>query len=224
MIRVLVVEDDPIAAAAHASYVERVPGFTVAGCAATGAEAIRRLAQGSVDLVLLDMNLPDVHGLDVCRAMRAAGDRADVIAVTSARELAVVRAAVSTGIVQYVLKPFAFPTLRDRLERYADYRAEMLGRTTVTGQQEIDRLLTTLRAQEDRLPKGMSPDLLESAIAALRDDGGPVSATELAGQLGVSRVTARRYLEYLTDSRLTTRSSRHGGTGRPELEYRWRGG
>ena len=101
--RVLVVEDEPVALEAHAAYVGRVPGFAVAATAATSHEALRALQSTEVDVVLLDMNLPDRHGLDVIRAMRAGGHRADVIAVTSARDLDVVRAAVSLGVVQYLL-------------------------------------------------------------------------------------------------------------------------
>ena len=123
--RVLVVEDEPVALEAHAAYVERVPGFAVAATAATSHEALRALQSTEVDVVLLDMNLPDRHGLDVIRAMRAGGHRADVIAVTSARDLDVVRAAVSLGVVQYLLKPFVFATLRDRLEAYRAYRAQL---------------------------------------------------------------------------------------------------
>ena len=113
-IRVLVVEDDPVAADAHALYVDRVPGFTAVGKARTAAEARRLLHRTPVDLILLDLYLPDGHGLELARSLRAAGHRTDVIAVTSARDLAVVREGVSLGVVQYVLKPFAFATLRDR--------------------------------------------------------------------------------------------------------------
>ena len=113
-IGVLIVEDEPVAADAHVAYVGRVRGFGVRGKAHDGAEAIRQLGDPSsgIDMVLLDMYLPDMHGLDVVRAMRTAGHRADVIAVTSARDLEVVRAAVSQGIVQYLLKPFTFAALR----------------------------------------------------------------------------------------------------------------
>ena len=114
-LRVLVVEDDPVAAEAHRTYVERLPGFTCLGVAGTAARALQVLARGDVDLVLLDMHLPDGHGLDVVRRMRALGNQTDVVAVTSAREVAAVQAAARIGVVQYVLKPFAFETLRDRL-------------------------------------------------------------------------------------------------------------
>jgi response regulator of citrate/malate metabolism len=227
-IRVLVVEDDPITARAHAAYVTRVPGFTVVATVMTGTDALRHLSHPGTDLVLLDLNLPDMHGMDVCRAIRAAGRRTDVIAVTSARDLAMVRTAVSQGVVQYLLKPFVFATLRERLERYAAYRQELhRDAGTVAGQHEVDRLLGGpggLRTPaEDRLPKGMSRDSLETTIARLQAAPAALSAAEAAGQVGMSRVSARRYLEYLCDVGLATRTSRYGGTGRPEIEYSWRG-
>ena len=157
-IRVLVVEDDALLADAHRELVGRVAGFEVTGVARSGGEALRFLAAREVDLVLLDIYLPDIGGLEVVRAMRARGLTTDVIAVTSARDLDVVRAAVSQGVVQYLLKPFTFAALRDKLGRYADYRRQ---------------------------------------------------------------VTARRYLEYLADQRLASRSPRYGGAGRPEYHYAW---
>ena len=222
MIRVLVVEDEPIAADAHVVYVNRVDGFTVAGQASTAAEALRQLGQHPIDLVLLDMNLPDIHGLEVVRAMRAAGHRADVIAVTSARDLAVVRAAVSQGIVQYLLKPFVFATLRDKLERYRDYRQQVSDSGAVAGQHQVDRLLATLRSPDPvNLPKGMSQESLDAVSASLSGTGSGMSAAEMAAEMGASRVTARRYLEYLAEVGLASRHARYGGTGRPEVEYRW---
>ncbi len=133
-LRVLVVEDEPVAAEAHTAYVGRVEGFEVAATVHTGQAALQALGERRVDLVLLDMNLPDRHGLEIVRAMRAAGHTADVIAVTSARDLQVVRAAVSLGIVQYLLKPFVFASLRDRLERYRDYRRQVDGTAAVASQ------------------------------------------------------------------------------------------
>lgn len=222
-IGVLVVEDEPVAAAAHVAYVKRIPGFVVCGMANDGATAIRSLGDPSsgINLVLLDLHLPDIHGLDVVRAMRTAGHRADVIAVTSARDLQVVRAAVSQGVVQYLLKPFTFAALRDKLERYAAYRLQLTG-DVASGQHEVDQVLATLRGSEpNRLPKGMSPDSLDAVIAVLRPSRQGLSATEVAMVLGASRVTARRYLEHLADSRLVVRRSRYGSAGRPEVEYSW---
>lgn len=219
-IRVLVVEDDPVAAAAHALYVRRVPGFTVAGVAHTRGDASQFLKRTPVDLVLLDLCLPDGHGFQLIRALRSAGHSVDVIAVTSARDLAVVREGVSLGVVQYVLKPFTFATLRDRLARYAEFRA-VVGEAS--GQEEVDRALAALRApQPAALPKGLSPATLQAVTAAIREAGPEgVSAGAAATALGISRITARRYLEHLVHTGRAARAPQYGQVGRPELRYRW---
>jgi response regulator of citrate/malate metabolism len=220
---VLVVEDEPVAAQAHAAYVGRVEGYEVARTVGTAAAALQALAATPVDVVLLDMNLPDGHGLDVIRRMRAAGHRADVIAVTSARDLEVVRGAVSLGVVQYLLKPFVFATLRDRLEAHLAYRRS-LPTTSLDTQAEVDEVLAGAhRSPRASVPKGMGEELLSRVTRVLRDRAaeGGLSASELGEAVGVSRVTARRYAEYLCDSRLAVRTSRYAGQGRPEVEYRW---
>ena len=224
VLSVLVVEDEPVAAEAHTAYVERVPGFVVSATVGTSQAALQALQDRHVDVVLLDMNLPDRHGLEVIRAMRAGGHRADVIALTSARDLDVVRAAVSLGVVQYVLKPFVFATLRERLLAYRAYREQVQRADQVGTQAEVDEVIGGLRAgAETRLPKGMSEELLSRVSRALREADTGVSATEVGDAVGVSRVTARRYAEFLCESRLAVRRSRYTGSGRPEVEYRWVG-
>lgn len=221
MISVLVVEDDPVAADAHRMYVERVAGFEVVGVVYSGAEAFRALERRPADLLLLDFYLPDCHGLQLCRRLRAAGHLADVIAVTSARDLSTVRSAVSVGVVQYLLKPFTFATFRAKLERYARFHATVARPGEAADQQEVDRALATLRsADRPALPKGMSASTLETVTATLRT-ADALTAGAVAAATGLSRVTARRYLEYLVDSGQAARTPRYGQVGRPELHYRW---
>ena len=224
-IRVLVVEDEAIAAQAHASYVTRVPGFEVARVARSGVEALRALRQdGDVDLLLLDMHLPDGHGLELLQRIRLDGHLCDVIAVTSARDLDVVKRAVAQGVVQYLIKPFTFAGFRAKLEQYAAYRERLVGAETQVVQDEVDELLGLLRSRgtPDALPKGMSAETLRLVTNRLRAAEAGVSAAEMGDALGASRVTARRYLEHLSESGLVERRSRYGGSGRPEVEYRWR--
>ena len=222
-VRVLVVEDEQLAAEAHAAYTDRVDGFEVAGVARSAGEAVRALAADpGIDLVLLDMHLPDGHGLGLLQRLRAAGHLCDVIAVTSARDAEVVRHAVAQGVVLYLLKPFSFATFRAKLEQYADYR-ERLAATDDVAQSDVDRLMGTLRGRTSgELPKGMSAESLRQVTDALRAADAALSATEVAGTIGASRVTARRYLEHLADEGLAERAQRYGGSGRPEVEYRWR--
>jgi response regulator of citrate/malate metabolism len=232
-IRVLVVEDEPVASAAHAAYVGRMAGFTVAGTAPDGQSALRLLtdlaaAGQPVELVLLDMNLPDLHGLDIARRMRAAGILADIIAITAIREVAIVRSAVAIGVVQYLIKPFTFATFEDKLSSYRLFRQQLASPESGASragasQSEVDQAFASLRAPSEMpLPKGLSVSTLDSVQAYLKQHSGSVSATEVMAALGMSRVTARRYLEYLADAGRVSRASRYGTPGRPENEYGWK--
>lgn len=231
VVRVLVVEDEAVAARTHTAYVERLEGFAVAGTARSAAEAARLLerqrdAGTPVDLVLLDLHLPDGHGLSFLAGARARGHLADVLAVTSAREVEVVRRAVAQGVVGYLLKPFTFPSFRARMEGYLEYRARMLGvgaEGAGVEQDEVDALMGAPRAprREPAVPKGLSADTLREVAAAVRRADAARSASEVAAEVGASRVTVRRYLEHLADSGQVTRHPRYGRGGRPELEYAW---
>lgn len=229
MLRVLIVEDEVITAEAHAEYVGRLAGFEVAGIAHTGAEAVRLLkaslgdAAERIDLILLDMNLPDIDGLELCRRIRAGGVDVDVIAITAVRSAEVVRASIAAGIVQYLIKPFTFGVFTDKLTSYRDFRSLFAQSPTVASQRDVDGAFAALRTSNDPgLGKGLSPETLSAVSTLLLESGGGVSARELADEIHASRVTARRYLEYLADSGRADRAPRYGTPGRPEVEYRWR--
>ena len=248
MIRVLVVDDDFMVARLHSALVEQVPGFTAAGVAHSGAETRRLVRELRPDLVLLDIYLPDVHGLEVLRELRgdaAPGEGPDVLVVTAARDAETVRGAQRGGAVQYIIKPFEGRLLKERLRRYAAHRAE-LAALTAPEQHDVDRLFGGLgstqeagaraagadgsrprspgaraRTPADALPKGLTEqtaklvrDVLDSAPA---DTG--VSASECAAQTGLSRVSARRYLEHFVGTAAARVTLRYGTTGRPERRY-----
>lgn len=230
MIRVLVVEDDPVLAAAHTAHVGGVTGFTVIATVHSGREALAAVGAAGqarpVDLMLLDMTLPDMDGLQVLRALRAAAVPADVIAVTAAREPAVVRQALSMGVVQYLLKPFTASALEDRLRAYSRFRAEVARVTEDAGsgrgfdQNAIDEALSQLRTSS--VPaRGVTPATLRTVVDAVRaaPAGQGLSAAEAATATGLSRVSARRYLEHLERAGRVRREPRYGGSGRPELAY-----
>ncbi len=221
-LQVLVVEDEPVAADAHRAYVEATEGFAAVAVAGTAAAAWDVLGRVPVDLLLLDMDLPDTHGVELVRRLRAAGRDVDVLAVTSARELSTVRAAAAQGVVGYLLKPFTYAALRDRLVAYADYRARLRAEGDIAGQDAVDRVLEAARpSRPSPLPKGMGRETLDAVVAAVRAGDG-VSAAETGALIGASRITARRYLEHLAEAGLVARTPRYGAAGRPELEYRWR--
>lgn len=229
MIRVLVVDDEPIVADAHAAYLSRVDGFATAGIAHTAGQAMSFLAAQAeagtpVDLVLLDLTLPDASGLDLARHLRASHIDADIIAITAVRDLDSVQAAMAVGAFHYLIKPFGFAAFRDRLGEYARYREQLSDTGSAATQQDVDDLLTRLRSPaRTALPKGLTAATLEGVSGELRTSDGGYSAAELAERLQLSRVTARRYLEHLADLGVVTRAPRYGTPGRPEVGYVWRG-
>ncbi len=219
MISTLIVEDDYHVATIHSAYVRRVRGFAVAGHASSLVSAraeIRRLAPM---LVLLDLYLPDGHGLDLLRETLAGrGHRPDFLVITAARDMASVRAAMQLGTVHYLVKPFSFTQLEERLNAYRDLRGR-LERTAEAEQHDVDALFGLLRGPAP-LPKGQSGPTMSAIRELLQAASDDVSAGEIAEQVGISRSTAQRYLAELARQGRIELRLHYGVTGRPEHRYR----
>lgn len=226
--RVLVVDDDFMVARVHSGYVERVPDATVVGVAHRGDEALELTAQLRPDLVLLDVYLPDLSGLEVLRALRTgAADDPFVLVVTAADDADTVAAALHGGALHYLVKPFDSAALGEQVRRAMRMRSE-LGGLRRAGQDDIDRLFggagPVTGAGPERLPKGLTTPTAELVARVLREHPGEdLSATECAEEASLSRVSARRYLEHFVGTGAATVRLRYGGTGRPERRYRWTG-
>ncbi|HLI42215.1 MAG TPA: response regulator [Streptosporangiaceae bacterium] len=223
MIRTVVVDDDFRVAAIHAAYVGKVDGFEVIGTAHTAAEAMQLVDRLCPDLLLLDLYLPDEHGLElVARLRRDDHPPVDVIVITAAKDADSVRAAIQGGALHYLLKPFGFPVLRDKLLSYAQMRAR-LGEIRHVDQRNVDRVFGALRAP-DQLSgaKGRSVHTLEAVEKLLAQADRDMSAAEVAEQAGMSRATAQRYLSHLHEIGRVDIRLRYGSGGRPEHGYRWR--
>jgi len=217
VIRVLVVDDDFMVARIHERFVERTEGFTVVGTAGTGADALVAVADLAPDLVLLDVHLPDMDGIEVLRSLRASGHGVGVIMVTADRDADIVRAALLGGAQQYLVKPFEYPALAERLRAVA--RSLTALRTeTEPDQSAIDRAFGGGAPGAEPLPKGLSVETAASLLAAL-EGAGEVSAAEAADLVGLSRVSARRYLEHFVTTGRATVRLRYGSAGRPERRY-----
>lgn len=226
MIRVLVVDDDFMVARVHSGFVERTPGFTVVGTAHTGAEAVKAVERLRPDLVLLDIYLPDMSGLAVLQQLRwDPRTDVDVIVVSAASDIDSVKQALRGGVVHYLIKPFRYQDLRERLGHYAE-RHQRLGalagtRQEQARQEEVDRIFAAPVTGRGAMPKGLTAEtatLVRDALATAGGDG--LSAAECAERTGLSRVSARRYLEHLVSAGVAEVRSRYGTSGRPERRFR----
>jgi response regulator of citrate/malate metabolism len=221
-IRTLVVDDDYRVAAIHAAYVSKIDGFQVIGQVHTAAAVLSTVAAERPDLVLMDVYLPDGDGLEVVRSLIELGDHPDVIVITASRDVSTVRTAMQLGAVHYLVKPFGFTTLSQRLTSYRNLRRRMAGLADDTDQADVDELFGLLRgpAALARQPeKGHSAPTLELVRNAVKAADSDISATEVADAVGISRATAQRYLTYLERHGVVRLQLRYGVTGRPEHRY-----
>ncbi|MFC5803569.1 response regulator [Streptomyces formicae] len=225
MTRVLVVDDDFMVAKLHSRYVSAMAGFTVVGVAHSGAEALRAAERLRPDLVLLDVYLPDMDGLGVLRELRAAEQRdadrqpADVIFITAARDAGTIRSALRAGALHYLIKPFSQAALQEQLRHVASMRARLDGLDEAR-QEDVDQLFGTRPPGSRELPKGLAAHTADLVDRILRAHPEGLSATECAEAGSLSRVSARRYLEYFAETGRAEVTLRYGGTGRPERRYR----
>jgi response regulator of citrate/malate metabolism len=221
MIRVLVVDDDFMVARINAGFVGKVAGFGVCGVAHTGQEALQKAADLQPDLMLLDIHLPDISGIDVLGQVRERHPDVDVMVITAAREADTVRRALHGGVVHYLMKPFTFEDLRARMEHYASAHRS-LAQVETTDQSEVDRIFGMGGTARQSTPKGVSPETADAVERALRAASEPMSAAECADLVGISRVSARRYMEHFLKHGKVTASLKYGAAGRPERRFEWR--
>ncbi|MDF9750850.1 response regulator [Arthrobacter sp. ES3-54] len=241
-IRTLIIDDDVAVAGIHHGFLLARGGFDVVAMAHTGQQGLDLAAELGPELVLLDIHLPDMSGLDVLQRLRGRRRPVDVLVITASREIDTVRGAMAGGVLHYLVKPFSSQALIERLDEYVMLREELAaGAAGPLDQASIDRLVAPSRrsaAAETaaghsvqpeppgkpvlRLPKGLSRPTLDAVIEALKASPEDVSAAGLALQLGLSRVSARRYLEYLVIHGHARLTPRYGAAGRPENRYLWR--
>jgi two-component system, CitB family, response regulator len=226
-IEVLIVEDDLRIAEIQQRYIEQIQGFQVVGIAASYLEARTLIDILKPDLLLLDVYFPDMNGLDLLKETKQLEKHTDVIMITATKELDKVQEAISIGVFDYMIKPVVFDRFKQALQRYQDFhkKLQLLGKeNTLITQQEVDSLLrkeVEVTSNNDRtyLPKGIDPLTLEKVLEVLGKVGVGLTAESVAKEIGISRTTARRYLEHLVSVEKIEADLAYGTVGRPERVY-----
>lgn len=224
-IRLLIVEDDRQIAEIQRRFVERLEAVELCGMAHSIADAQDLVDVLQPDLILLDVYFPDGNGLDLLRQLRAGNSASDVILITAAREVDTLRSALRAGVFDYILKPLVYERLVEAIDNYRQHLDTLEGLHNLA-QKEVDALLPRGSSEPatevaPRLPKGIDGLTLEKILAVLRtaEHG---SAEAIGQQIGASRTTARRYLEYLVSTGELSAEVNYGTIGRPERRYRFK--
>ncbi len=219
IIRVLLIEDDPMVQEINKQFVEQVKGFKVVGCASNGREGIHLIKKENPDLALVDIYMPDQDGITTIKQIRSEDLGTDIIALTAASDIETVRSVLQHGAIDYIMKPFKFNRIQQALTNYRNYHNGLLKEETIS-QQELDSLLFQQGKQDKGdMPKGLNSLTLEKVIHFLKEQCQAISAEEVAEGIGIARVTARRYLEYLEQIGTVKIQIEYGGIGRPVNQY-----
>lgn len=219
-VSVLLIEDDLMVQEVNREFLDRVNGFEVIGIASNGAEGLELVRTLAPDLILIDMYMPKMNGLETIQAIRAEGHASDIIAITAASDMETVRNVLLHGAVDYLMKPFKFERLKQSLENYSAYRRKLKDKSRLT-QKELDSIRFQKEEPEEKkdLPKGLHEVTLHKILTYLTDQSDPVSAENVASSVGIARVTARRYLEHLEREGKLEIDIQYGGVGRPVNKY-----
>lgn len=227
-INVLLIEDDPMVREVNRQFIEKVAGFEVIGQASNGVEGIEQICSLQPDLVFMDIFMPEQDGLTSLRKIRELKIPVDVITVTAANDMETVKQVLHLGVFDYIMKPFSFERVQGTLENYKRFKQQMQTEREFT-QGELDQLfhyhneqekseLANEEKSEKTLPKGFNRATLEKVVHYLQSVDG-ASAEDVASGVGIARVTARRYLDYLEKQQEITMDVHYGGIGRPINYY-----
>jgi two-component system CitB family response regulator len=215
-ISVIIVEDDPVAAKIYEQFTQKHGRFRIVATAATGAQALALLEAYTPSLILLDVFLPDMNGIDLLRTVR--------------QKKETVSQAIHGGAFGYIIKPIMIDKFLAILSQYADAYEQLTLRQTME-QEDVDRLFrpgsrpegsaAISQAELTQLPKGIDKLTLKTMRERIRSAGKPVGADEFAELVGTSHSTARRYLEYMVSINEVNIETMYGTVGRPERKYTW---
>jgi len=223
MIRTLIIEDDFRVAEVNAAYIQMVGGYKVIGVAPTAAVGYQLVIDEKPDLVLLDLYLPDEHGLELFSRLQQLprGSKPDVFIITAAKDTHSLKDAIQLGAAAYLVKPFNGQELIERLKAYKSAN-ELLKAEGDISQAEVNAAVALMRGGkvEARTERATTNPTTAIIINCLKTNIEPMSASEIAVRLGISRATSQRYLSQLVDRELVALELQYGTAGRPINKYR----
>ncbi len=218
-IKVLIAEDDPMVAELNKSYLQMIHGFELVGVVSNGEEALRLIQETPVSLVLLDVFMPGMDGLKLLRQIKMNQPEVDIIMVTAARQTQDIQTALGLGVIDYIVKPFTFERFQMALTTYKE-RVRILSSEPELNQTLLDKnFLSSKVALHDHLPKGVDSQTLKTVREAIITHGKEFTMNDIVPIVGLSRISLKKYVDYLEETGLLKSTLFYPAVGRPSKKY-----
>lgn len=226
-IKAIIAEDDFRVASIHEKFLKNFEEIEVVGKALNAKQTMEMLEESNPDLILLDVYMPDQLGTDLLPLIRQNHPNVDIIMITAATEKSLFIMALHYGVENYLIKPVEMKRFNEVIEEYLK-KSSLLQSTQELDQGFVDHIFKTGVSSPNLstvplLPKGIDEITLTKVMEVLETTEVGLSAEQVSLQIGASRTTARRYLEYLISVNQCKAEVVYGVVGRPERRYYQKG-
>lgn len=224
MYKVYIIEDDPMVSSINERFINKLDNFKVIGKSLTGIDVLTKITSLNPDLILLDVFMPGLNGIELLEEIRRASIKVEIIMITAAQDVATITDALQLGVIDYLIKPYDFTRLKKALDSFAT-KVELIKDSKTLTQQDLDKIKNMNHSENNNitqsidLPKGLDEITLSKILNIIITSEYPLSSSEVGDKLSVSRITARKYLEYLADKNSIQIHLKYGNTGRPTRLY-----
>jgi response regulator of citrate/malate metabolism len=223
MIKVLIIEDDPMVRQINEKFLEKIEGFCTIDSVSSISDAKELLMTNEPELVLLDLFFPNEKGLDLLKWMRLKDLKTDTILITADNSVNTIEECLRYGAIDYLIKPFTYDRFKEALERYRSRKKKLNSQGNIE-QEDLDRyVFNEVEGEKEGIMEDVhfSKQTYDKVLEYLNSQKDKsFTAQEVANYLGVSRITARRYLDLLEKESVVTMNLEYGKVGRPKNKYR----
>lgn len=224
MINVLIIEDDPMVREINTKFLKKLDEFSLSKAVGSTVEAKEFMSGNKVDLILLDVYLPNENGIDFLKWLRKEEVGVDVILITADKTSFVIQEAFRYGVVDYLIKPFTFERFEKALIKYKE-RHYNIKNSDVIEQKVLDNLRSVSNKEVNNAAssfvKGINQftyKLIWKEVADFNEEY--MTAEEISEKSGVAKVTVRKYFDYMEKEGRLEKIIEYGKVGRPHHKYR----
>jgi response regulator of citrate/malate metabolism len=218
-LKILIVEDDPMVAHIHRHYLNELKNFEIIDVIDNGLDALAfiRKYSSQIDLVILDVQMPKMNGLEVLKTLREDGNDVSVIPITAVNDNKTISEFLNLGVIDYLVKPFSQERFNQAVYR-CELKYKMFQENGKLSQRDIDQMFNT--SSESNLPKGLQENTLNYILKSINEHKGELLDVEEVSQItNLSKVSLRKYLDYLTEINAIEKRIDYGTVGRPKYKY-----